>query len=107
MARNSNKFDADQPHGTVRRMANGTGIKYQQNGNWYTALGAFVCAVPGATPAPVAAPAVPQAEKLTVADKKKQALKDAADRLGDFTAPTDLQDAAKENAEALAAEDNA
>lgn len=107
MARNSNKFDPDQPYGTVRRMHNGQGIKYQQNGALYSHAGDFVCAAPGCEPVKAASPAVPEAAKPTKAELKKQALKEAADRLGDFTVPSDLQDVAKENAEALAAEDNA
>lgn len=107
MARNSNKFDPEQPYGTIRAMVNDQGVKYAQNGAWYNHAGDFVCVAPGCEPVKAAVPPVPQAEKLTAADKKKQALKEAADRLGDFTVPSDLQDAAKENAEALAAEDNA
>ena len=50
---------------------------------------------------------VPQAAKKTPADLKRDALAAAADKLGDLGVPQSLKDAAKENAEALAAEENA
>lgn len=106
MPRNKS-MDFDKAHGKVRAMGDNRGIKYQQGDSYYNLRGEFVALVnPDAKPAPKAPP-VPTAAKKSAADKKREALASAADKLGPATVPQTLKDAAKENAEALAAEENA
>ena len=107
MTRNAYKFDNTKPYGTVRAIKNGKGVKYQQDGRFFSHAGEYVCDADGCNPEAAKAPAIPSAEKLSASDKRKKALAEAADRLGDFTVPSDMQDAARENAEALAAEGSA
>ena len=106
MARNK-PMDFDKAHGTVRAIGDNRGIKYLQGDSYYNHAGEFVALVnPDATPVKKAPP-VPQAAKKSEADKKREALAAAADKLGLDTVPESMKDAAKENAEAKAAEDNA
>jgi hypothetical protein len=107
MPRNKS-MDFDKPYGTVRSTKPNDPVKYLQGDSYYDHDGNFVRLVdPNAAPKPKTAP-VPQAVKRkTEADLKREALAAAADKLGLDTIPQELKDAARENAEALAAEDNA
>lgn len=80
--------------------------KYQQDGRYFDHYGEYVGDNPDrkkARPAPV----VEKPRELSAEEKRQAALASAADKLGGSGVPQTLQDAAKENAEALAAEDNA
>ena len=108
MTRSKFTFDASKPYGTVRALRKeGKNAKYMQGGRLFSPTGEYIGEAPGCGEEVEKAPAIPTAETLSAGDKRRQALIDAADRLGDFTIPSDMQDAARENAEALAAEGNA
>ena len=107
MPRNKS-MDFDKPYGTIRVIGvNKGGVRYQQGDSYYNSGGEYVSPAAGVKAPAAKAPPVPQAAKKTAADLKRDALNAAADKLGLDTVPKTLQDAAKENAEALAAEDNA
>ena len=101
------EFDPSKPYATTRAIKSKTGAKYVQDGRLYTIAGEYVGFAPGhEAPAPKP-PVVPQAAKKSEADKKREALAAAANKLNLDTIPESVKDAARENAEALAAEENA
>lgn len=101
------EFNPDKPYGTTRAIKSASGAKYVQEGRLYTITGEYVGAAPGhKEPAPKPA-VVPQAAKKSEADKKREALASAANKLNMDAVPESVKDAARENAEALAAEENA
>jgi hypothetical protein len=79
---------------------------YQQKNSLYDHYGKYLGEVPGSEVVVVEEPA-PEAAKPSQAQKKRDALAAAAAKLGNGGPPQDVQDAQKENAQALAAEDNA
>jgi hypothetical protein len=102
------EFDPSKPYATTRAIKNANnGAKYVQEGRLYTVTGEYVGVAPGhKAPAPKPA-VVPQAAKKSEADKKREALASAANKLNLDAVPESVKDAARENAEALAAEENA
>jgi hypothetical protein len=100
-------FDPEKPYATTRAVKNKTGAKYVQDGYLFAPTGVCVGRAPGYKEEVKAAP-VPQAVKRkSIEDKKKDALAAAADKLNLDTVPKSVKEAAKENAEALAAEEKA
>jgi len=101
------EFDSSKPYATTRGIKNKAGAKYVQDGKLFKVTGEYIGIAPGHdAPAPKAK-AVPQAAKKSADAKKRDALASAADKLNLDAVPASVKDAARENAEALAAEENA
>jgi len=101
------EFNPDKPYATTRGIKNKAGAKYVQDGKLFKVTGEYIGIAPGHD-APAPKPAVvPQAAKKSEADKKRDALASAASKLNMDVVPESVKEAARENAEALAAEENA
>ena len=108
-------LDKKRPYGTVRPVGDSSGklisCRYSQDLKFFDANGKFVCNMPGQIqPGETQPSKAPEAEKhVTTEELKADALSKAADKLKGFSSflPDAEKDAAKENAGALAAEENA
>lgn len=113
MPRKSNKLDRKRKFGTVRCAgAQYAKCKYSQDLKYYDFNGEYVMDIPGQVQPPGDGTPVRKpeaAKKKTPAEVKQDSLSKAADKLKGFTAdiPDADKEAVKENAEALAAEENA
>jgi len=101
----SYKLDKSKEYSHIR--GSKTQRRYQQDGRYFDHYGEYLGDNPDRPKEKSVTPSKPQAAKVSPDQERKEALKKASAKLGAAPVPQELQDAAKENAQALAAEDNA